>query len=283
MNKRMMTWQILLNVGTILAMVLLLFAYRAWAAPAAESTPPTVEPAAAANVSAPAANAVPGVISYQGTLTDAAGKPLNGTINMIFCLYAAPTGGTALWTEAHTGANAVPVSNGLFNVFLGSLTPIPTEVWNNPALYLGVQVSSDAEMTPREMLSPVPSAMTTLNEQAYYFTGSLATPTEWMADVVFNGNYARFCQAIGRTFTHAEELQAHYTEENNSGFTGRGNGFFYQGWYYVGSRYAITDTHVYGETDPNSPYSVWKYNGGEGCCISRSGWTFERSAIIWCK
>ena len=39
-------------------------------------------------------------------------------------LYAASTGGTPLWTEQWTGSNGVKVSDGLFNVMLGSLTPI---------------------------------------------------------------------------------------------------------------------------------------------------------------
>ena len=68
------------------------------------------------------------------------------------------TGGTALWTEAHTGGNAVPVDAGLFNVLLGSLTPIPSSVWDNDTLYLGVQVSNDAEMMPREVVGAVPVA-----------------------------------------------------------------------------------------------------------------------------
>jgi hypothetical protein len=89
-------------------------------------------------------------------LNDAAGQPINGSTNITFRLYSAPTGGTALWTEAHTSANAVPVSNGLFNVLLGSLTPIPASVWSNANVYLGVQVGGDAEMTPREEVNAVP-------------------------------------------------------------------------------------------------------------------------------
>lgn len=110
-------------------------------------------------VVAPATNAAPGVISYQGTLTDAAGKPVTGNVDITFRLFAAPTGGTALWTEAHTGANAVPVSNGLFNVLLGSLTPIPASVWSNANVYLGVRVAGDTEMSPREIIGAVPVAM----------------------------------------------------------------------------------------------------------------------------
>ncbi len=123
-------------------MAFVLWAYTAWAAPV---TP----------------GSLPAIIPYQGTLTTAAGQAVNGNTGLTFKLYAAPTGGTALalWTEAHTGVNAVPVTNGLFNVTLGSLTAIPASVWNNPLLYLGITVGSEAEMSPREQLEAVPAAM----------------------------------------------------------------------------------------------------------------------------
>jgi hypothetical protein len=115
-----------------------------------------------------------------------------------------------------------------------------------------------------------------LGEQPYYFHAAFATPTEWMADLMFNQNWARFCQAIGRTFVRADGLNTHFNSE-------RGNGFFYTGWYYIGPRFHESDTHVWGDSDPRSMYGVWKYNGGGGCCIDRPGPTFETSALIWCR
>ena len=132
--------QLIPNAGTLIAVAFLLFAYTAWAAP---STP----------------QATPGVISWQGTLTDSSGQPITGDVDMTFRLYDAPTGGSALWEEAHTAANAVPVQDGLFHVYLGSLTPISSTVWANSPLYVGVQVGGDAEMSPREELGAVPYAM----------------------------------------------------------------------------------------------------------------------------
>ncbi len=103
---------------------------------------------------------VPGTISYQGTLTTALGEPVNGTVAMTFRLYSVPTGGSALWTETRMGGNAVPVSNGLFHVQLGSLTPISESILRTETLYLGVQIASDSEMTPREVVGAVPMAVT---------------------------------------------------------------------------------------------------------------------------
>ncbi len=146
--KRRLSRQLAPNLGTILAVALMLLAYHFLTTP--EST----------LLAGPAApQAILGSIDYQGFLTDDNGRPLNGDTNITLRLYDTPTGGVALWTEAHTGSNAVPVDDGLFNVHLGSLTPIPADVWNHSTLYLGVQVGTDAEMTPRQPVGAVPVSM----------------------------------------------------------------------------------------------------------------------------
>ena len=98
------------------------------------------------------------VVNYQGRLTDASGNPLTGTYAMSFALYTAATGGTPFWQEQRAGASSVPVTNGLFSVYLGSITPIDPTKLTQPA-YLGITVGTDAEMTPRELLGTVPYAM----------------------------------------------------------------------------------------------------------------------------
>ncbi len=105
----------------------------------------------------------PTTIAYQGRLADSAGNPLTGTYNMVFRLYNVPTGGAPLWTEQWTGSNAVQVSDGLFNVMLGSLSPIAADVIaGNDSLWLGITVGTDDEMTPRVQLGNVPWAVQAL-------------------------------------------------------------------------------------------------------------------------
>jgi hypothetical protein len=96
---------------------------------------------------------VPRQLSFQGHLTDAAAVPISGAIPMTFKLYASPNGGGALFTETQT----VAVTNGVYNVLLGSSTPLdaPFDV----SYYLGVTVGADAEMTPRVVLSAAPYAL----------------------------------------------------------------------------------------------------------------------------
>jgi hypothetical protein len=102
-------------------------------------------------------------IAYQGRLADANGNPLTGTYNMIFRLYAVPTGGAPLWEEQWTGSNGVRVSDGLFNVMLGSLHAIDQSVIaGHDQLWLGITVGTDDEMTPRVQLGSVPFAMQAL-------------------------------------------------------------------------------------------------------------------------
>ncbi len=104
-------------------------------------------------------SAATGTIAYQGRLADAEGSPLTATVNMTFRLYAAASGGVSLWEEQWTGGNSVQISDGLFNVMLGSVNPIEQSVIiDNSNLFLGITVGTDSEMSPRVQLGSVPFA-----------------------------------------------------------------------------------------------------------------------------
>lgn len=120
-----------------------------------------VQNARALSVQQPAISSASGTIAYQGRLADGAGQPIAAATHpMVFRLYASDAADAVpLWTENWTGSSAVEVSDGLFNVMLGSLTPIPQSViTGNDSLYLGISVGSDDEMTPRIQLGTVPYA-----------------------------------------------------------------------------------------------------------------------------
>jgi hypothetical protein len=102
-----------------------------------------------------AANA-PNLIYYQGQLTDDLGAPLDTFINMTFTIYDDSTGGNPKWTETQPG---IEVSNGLFSVLLGSAgSPIVDTVFRDDFRWLGIQIASDPEITPRTRLVTVPWA-----------------------------------------------------------------------------------------------------------------------------
>ncbi len=68
------------------------------------------------------------LLNYQGRLAHRppSGNPKNGTFTMQFAVYDAETGGNQLpsgtpWSETQS----VTVTNGVFNVLLGSVTALP--------------------------------------------------------------------------------------------------------------------------------------------------------------
>ena len=94
-----------------------------------------------------------GLVSYQGTLMSRNSQPLTGTFDMVFSIYSEPTGGNPIWVEERMGVNAVPVQNGLFNLMLGSLVPLPESLASYDELFLGITIGTDSELTPRTLIS----------------------------------------------------------------------------------------------------------------------------------
>ena len=90
-------------------------------------------------------------ITYQGILENSGGNPLTGSYSMTFRLYNITSGGAALATDTHS----ISVDKGLFTT---QLTFDPSYI-NGQALWLGMTVGKDPEMTPRQEIRPVPYAL----------------------------------------------------------------------------------------------------------------------------
>lgn len=134
---------------TLLMIALLLWAQTAGALPLFSSPSTT--------------NTSQSTIAYQGRLADADGNPITKQVSMTFRLYGQREGGVPLWEEPWIGSSGVNVSDGLFNVMLGSLVPIPQNViTGNDTLWLGITVGTDDEMAPRVQLGTVPFAVQAL-------------------------------------------------------------------------------------------------------------------------
>ena len=90
------------------------------------------------------------LMPVQGVLSDGAGNPLDGSFDVTFRIFG-NSGGAALFTEVHSGVDAVAVDNGVFAVRLGELTAggVPSNVFDDPDTFLEVQVGADPPMTPR--------------------------------------------------------------------------------------------------------------------------------------
>jgi hypothetical protein len=94
---------------------------------------------------------VMGRIPIQGQLTNDAGDPLNGSFSVTFRLYDSATAGTQLCQDTKT----LSLDNGLFSTAMEGCTVSDI---NGRQVYLGIQVGSDPEMTPRQPIYPVPYA-----------------------------------------------------------------------------------------------------------------------------
>jgi fibronectin-binding autotransporter adhesin len=95
-------------------------------------------------------------INFQGKLVNPDGTNVtDGSYSIVYSIYSVPTAGAALWTETQT----VTLTNGIFQVNLGSVTSLPGSVdFNTDNIYLGIKVGADAEMTPRVQFTSVPQA-----------------------------------------------------------------------------------------------------------------------------
>lgn len=108
---------------------------------------------------AQAATGINAQLPFQGRLTTSSGATVSdGSYDVVFKLYSVSSGGTADWTESHTGVNQVTVTNGIFSTLLGSVTALSSN-FNTDTWYLGITVGADAEMTPRIRLGAAPYAL----------------------------------------------------------------------------------------------------------------------------
>jgi hypothetical protein len=125
-------------------------------------------------------------LAFEGKLVLANGTNItNGTYNLEFKIYTGGTssgvGSTLEWTEDYLvgGSGGVPITNGTFEVNLGSVNAFGGSVnWNSDTLWLSMQVGNsssctittnfqsncggDGEMSPYIRLTAVPYAFNAL-------------------------------------------------------------------------------------------------------------------------
>lgn len=118
---------------------------------------------------------IPQRINYQGRLADAGGNPLNGNYKFVFKIFDAETIGTGLWTETQDSVN---ITNGVFNIQLGSLTAISTEIFDSsPDRWLEISVGpaggSEQVLSPRIKFISQPYSY--ISEKTYGVIGATIT------------------------------------------------------------------------------------------------------------
>lgn len=114
---------------------------------------------------------IPSTFNYQGFLRDSNGNPMGGTHKITLKLWkdVEATNVAALHTEEFP---AVAVRDGLFNVLMGSLTSLDTNIFvDNAAIFVGITVDDTVEdpkpeLLPRQRIHPVPWAILATSAQS---------------------------------------------------------------------------------------------------------------------
>jgi hypothetical protein len=140
-----------------------------------------------------AQSTVPGtdrLINFQGQLTDSKGSLLNGTYTVTFRIYPTANGGGQLWDETYKD---LKIQNGHFSILLGSIRKLNTVSFDE-SKYLGIQIGTEGELVPRQMLIPAFHANSASVLTVTYKDGSKGnvSPNEILpvgSIIPFYGNY----------------------------------------------------------------------------------------------
>lgn len=116
-----------------------------------------------------AAASAPNIINYQGRVLNANGIPVaSSSVNMIFELYTAVSGGTCVWSNSSAScatatARSVSLTDGLFSESLGdtgsSYAAMSDAIFgDNGTLYLQITVGGEV-LSPRKQIAAAPYAL----------------------------------------------------------------------------------------------------------------------------
>ena len=148
---------------------------------------------------------VPTKTNFQGRLTNSVGNIMpDGTYNMRFRLYTVSSGGVAVWSEDRlvSATQGVQVTNGLFSVRLGDVTPLSASLFSSGALYFEIELPTpgtatssspswtEGPMTPRNQLATSAYAYNseTLDGLDSADFGQIAANNTWTGTNAFNGS-----------------------------------------------------------------------------------------------
>ncbi len=148
---------------------------------------------------------VPLLLNYQGQLRSADGTPQSGTFSMTFRFFDAEAGGNQLppsnpWTEAQS----VVVSDGIFNVLLGSVSGLPDELFDGgptdskgPLRFLEVTVEGET-LSPRKRVASAAYAISS--------NGRAGATSEECSGVPGISAASASAMKIGEAFGYCESL-----------------------------------------------------------------------------
>ena len=171
------------------------------------------------------AQTVPHRLTHQGRLLSISGIPMEGSHQMTFSFYNSEVDGELLWGEEFE----VSLRNGFYNVILGTNpnNSFSDSLFDSIPLYLGIQVGTGEELSPRQELSSTPFALRSeYADSAYNVDGGkvvasevfigetevINTNGEWVGPSIMPPNMVIFFwgAACPTGFTELVEAQGRY-------------------------------------------------------------------------
>jgi len=119
----------------------------------------------------------PRLLNYQGYLTDTLDNPVtNPSVSMTFAIFDAASAGNQKWSEIQS---SVAIDKGIFNVLLGSVTPIPDSVFvNSTSRYLELTVAGQV-LSPRTRIVSVAYAYTSTYSDTAQYAKNATADNDW--------------------------------------------------------------------------------------------------------
>jgi hypothetical protein len=144
---------------------------------------------------------VPQMINYQGRLTDDAGDPVDTVVDMMFSICSDSLGTTCDWTELQED---VKVIDGLFNVKLGSNTPIADDVFSGAVCWLGVNVGGEPLPYTQLITMPYAYRVSTIDGASGGDVSGRINKTRFSAGAVSDGGSAVVADLTGINMEHGQ-------------------------------------------------------------------------------
>lgn len=164
-----------------------------------------------------------GSIYFSGLLTNETGDPITSKTDVYFRLYETAQGGSSIYTGRCIGEEGIiPDHAGKFNIRLGQnckMNKIPNSIFETKStVYLGVQIGSNPELSPRQPISTVGYSQ----DSAHLNGRSVGSSTSNILYLDETGNLAITAESPALKSTNGiftiqgESLQLRTTGKNNS-------------------------------------------------------------------
>jgi len=161
---------------------------------------------------------VPNMINYQGRLTETEGTPIDGQMLIKFKIYGSETGNDSLWWS---GYQTVGVNNGFFDYKLGSVVPLPADLFSTGTeRWLGITVSTDTEISPRVRITSMGYSHHTLRSDTSGYAIDIAddavTSAKIQDDAVQEADLGFDPATQTELNTHEGHASAHHTKTTDA-------------------------------------------------------------------